>query len=205
MKANNMQEVKSIIKDKKSAKKIMSAQPKKKILKKKIIKNTVKNCGNKNSIFSHAKNNSEAQNPNLKKIHKKTNFEDISTYYKENENYKTGLDFPLLISIETEKESEFINIKLGESDSKVDINPTILQKPKNNIDESCEIFDFTDKTNVDYVLNNLSILSESQSFKEPSKIFDECDKDDDSKRSKAINQIRIFNVKQSIQSLNKCQ
>ena len=205
MKAYNIQGVKSVIKDKKSPKKIMSAQPNKKILKKKLIKNNIKNCGNKNIIFFHTKKNSDSQKPNLIKIHKKANFKDISTYYKENENYKTGFDFPFLKSIETEKESEFINIKLGESDSKADRTPTIFQKPKTKIDESCEIFDFTDKTNVDYVLNNLSILNESQSFKEPSKIFDECNKDDASKRSKAINQIRIFNVKQSIQSLNKCQ
>ena len=59
-----------------------------------------------------------------------------------------------------------------------------------------EIYDFTDKTNVDYVLKNLSVLSYSKSVKDKSSfILDDFNEEENENKQK-INQIKIFNTKQ---------
>ena len=69
-----------------------------------------------------------------------------------------------------------------------------------NENDSMEIYDFSDKTNVDYVLKNFSALSCSKSGKEKSKssfILDDFN-DEDISGNKNINKIKDFNTKQSI-------
>ena len=69
-----------------------------------------------------------------------------------------------------------------------------------NENDSMEIYDFSDKTNVDYVLKNFSALSCSKSGKEKSKssfILDDFN-EEDINGNKNINKIKIFNTKQSI-------
>ena len=69
-----------------------------------------------------------------------------------------------------------------------------------NENDSMEIYDFSDKTNVDYVLKNFSALSCSKSGKEKSKssfILDDFN-EEDINGNKNINIIKVFNTKQSI-------
>ena len=138
-----------------------------------------------------------------------------------NNKKKDILPIPLLIPKESETESFFINFKLGENDSYTEstirndlkqnnINNLKLNnnKSKNynycNVDknigqnenDSMEIYDFTDKTNVDYVLKNLSVLSYSKSVKDKSSfILDDFNEEENENKQK-INQIKIFNTKQ---------
>ena len=138
-----------------------------------------------------------------------------------NNKKKDILPIPLLIPKESETESFFINFKLGENDSYTEstirndlkqnnINNLKLNnnKSKNynycNVDknigqnenDSMEIYDFTDKTNVDYVLKNLSVLSYSKSVKDKSSfILDDFNEEENDNKQK-INQIKIFNTKQ---------
>lgn len=132
---------------------------------------------------------------------------------------------PLLISKESEGESLFINYKLGQNDSytestlrsdlkNYDLKNKKLNLIKNkynhcNVDEnigrnendSLELYDFSDKTNVDYVLRNLSALSCSRSGKDKSSInLDDCN-EDESGNKKVINKIKIFNAKQSLSNI----
>ena len=202
MKTNYSKTAKSTLKHITPIKQKTSIKSKKTTLPKKNLHNTMYNSFRKNYTSSTAKKPSRTQNPKLKNIRKISNFEDISTYYKENENCKIEYEIPPLITIETETESEFINIKLGEPDSKFDESIRDFKEKNNKNNDSREIFDFTNKTHVDYVMNNLSILSESHSFKESSDIFDECNNDETSGKSKVINKIRIFNTKQNIQNFN---
>ena len=127
--------------------------------------------------------------------------EDKSTNYNENTNYKVEFNIPHLFTVEAETESEFLNIKLGEGDSIID-NPKESNIKNKIYDDSCEIYDFTDKTHVDFVLNNLSILSDSFNFNEYSSNFlDDCNRNEISGDNKIANKIKIFNTKQSIPSL----
>ena len=71
-----------------------------------------------------------------------------------------------------------------------------------NENDSLEIYDFTDKTNVDYVLKNLSALSCSKSGKDKSSItLDDFNEEDKSGNKKMINKIKIFNTKQSLSNI----
>ena len=71
-----------------------------------------------------------------------------------------------------------------------------------NENDSLEIYDFTDKTNVDYVLKNLSALSCSKSGKDLSSIIlDDFNEEDKSGNKKIINKIKIFNTKQSLSNI----
>ena len=156
---------------------------------------------------------------------KKFNSHDFD--FKLNDKKIKDIIIPKLISKESEHESLFINFKLGEKDSltestvKSDLNTCNNDNKNKNlkqnkinynrceVDEnleqneniSFEIYDFNDKTNVDYVLKNLSALSCSKSGKERSSLLlndcnDEYDENIDNKQK--INKIKIFNVKQSI-------
>ena len=69
-----------------------------------------------------------------------------------------------------------------------------------NESNSLEIYDFTDKNNEDYVLNNISVLSYSKSEKDKSFYID--DFNDDINMNKNINKIKIFNTKNNCLSLN---
>ena len=70
-----------------------------------------------------------------------------------------------------------------------------------NENDSLELYDFSDKTNVDYVLRNLSALSCSRSGKDKSSInLDDCN-EDESGNKKVINKIKIFNAKQSLSNI----
>lgn len=143
---------------------------------------------------------------------------------------------PLIIPKESEAESLFINLKLGEKDSymestlrsdlkdyknnQININNKKINNSKNKIslkkynhcevdgnigqneNDSLEIYDFSDKTNVDYVLKNLSALSCSKSGKDRSSIIlDDCNEEDKSGNIKMINKIKIFNTKQSLSNI----
>ena len=157
---------------------------------------------------------------------KKVNSHDFD--FKMNDKKKKYIIIPALISKESEHESLFINFKLGEKDSltestirsdliicnKDNKTRNMEQYKKNdynrcevdgNLEQneniSFEIYDFNDKTNVDFVLRNLSVLSCSKSGKEKSSLLindfnDEFN--DNSGNKQKINKIRIFNVKQSI-------
>ena len=71
-----------------------------------------------------------------------------------------------------------------------------------NESDSFEIYDFTDKNNEDYVLNNISVLSYSKSGKDKSSYnFDDFN-DDDINMNKNIDKIKIFNTKNNCLSLN---
>lgn len=136
---------------------------------------------------------------------------------------------PTLVSKESEYESLFINFKLGEKDSLTEstvrsdlISYNNDNKIKNlkqnkkinnynrceveknleqNENNSFEIYDFNDKTNVDFVLRNLSALSCSKSGKERSSfLLNDCNDEyvDNIGNKQKINKIKIFNVKQSI-------
>lgn len=139
---------------------------------------------------------------------------------------------PLLIPKESETESFFINFKLGEKDSYTestlksdlkkinkDYNINNLKLNNNNeiknynycyVDknieqnenDSLEIYDFTDKNNVDYVLGNLSILSCSKSIKDKSSFILDDFNEEESENKKVINKIKIFNTKQSLSNKN---
>ena len=96
------------------------------------------------------------------------------------------------------------NIKLNiNNDNKNGKNYDYCDVDKNigkNENDSMEIYDFSDKTNVDYVLKNFSALSCSKSGKEKSKssfILEDFN-DEDISGNKNINKIKIFNTKQSI-------
>ena len=104
-----------------------------------------------NYTSSKAKNATEIKKTKPKKCQKLSTMEDKSTNYNEYINYKVEFNIPHLFTVEAETESEFLNIKLGESDS-------IIDKPKESkikskiYDDSREIYDFTDKTHVDFVI-----------------------------------------------------
>ena len=135
---------------------------------------------------------------------------------------------------ESETESFFINFKLGEKDSYMDsvilkpdkkiekdeIFKKINLKNNNfnqrynyckvnkdcgqNENDSLEIYDFNDETNVDYVLKNMSALSCNKTCRdENSNIFEDCDEMNDSKaqNEKIINNIKIFEINNNITNL----
>ena len=147
--------------------------------------------------------------------------------FKLNDKKIENIIIPALISKESEHESLFINFKLGEKDSLTEStvrsdlitcnNDNKIKNLKQNkndynrceVDEnleqnennSFEIYDFNDKTNVDFVLRNLSALSCSKSGKEKSSfLFNDCNDEFDENfgNKQKINKIKIFNVKQSI-------
>ena len=64
-----------------------------------------------------------------------------------------------------------------------------------NESDSLEIYDFNDKNNEDYILNNLSVLSCSKSWKEKSSFNVDDFNDEDINGNKNINKIKIFNTK----------
>lgn len=145
-----------------------------------------------------------------------------------NNKKKDNFIIPLLIPRESDTESLFINFKLGEKDSYTEstlrsnvnkrneyknidnlkLNKNMIKNydhcdvDKNigkNENDSLEIYDFTDKTNVNYVLKNLSALSCSKSGKDKSSFnLDDLNEDELSGNKKIINKIKVFNTKQSI-------
>ena len=135
---------------------------------------------------------------------------------------------------ESETESFFINFKLGEKDSYMDnliLKPDKqIEKDKvykqinlknNNINkkynyckvskdcernenDSLEIYDFNDETNVEYVLKNMSALSGDKTYRdENSNIFEDCDEISDTRiqNEKIINKIKIFEINNNIMNL----
>ena len=70
-----------------------------------------------------------------------------------------------------------------------------------NENDSLELYDFSDKTNIDYALRNLSALSCSRSGKDKSSInLDDCN-EEESGNKKVINKIKMFNAKQSLSNI----
>ena len=139
-----------------------------------------------------------------------------------NEKNKGNFIIPLLISKDSDDESLFINFKLGEKDTYTEstlrndlkANNNNIKIPNNydycevddniglNENDSLEIYDFNDKTNVDYVLKNLSMLSYSKSGNEKSFILlDDYNEENTNRNKKMINKIKIFNTKQSISNM----
>ena len=186
------------------------------------------------------------QKYNINKINNKINIEDSSTNclsgsnnknkntQKLNNNLTNKLKkdlfiIPLIISKESDTESNFINFKLGDKDSNTESTlrsdlknynyknekkcPNTLKKKYNHCDvdknigqnesNSFEIYDFSDKSNVDYVLRNLSALSCSRSGKDKSSsILDDINEEETNGNKKPINKIKIFNTKQSLSNIN---
>lgn len=160
-------------------------------------------------------------------INKKNLIPKIIEYNIINNKKKGNFIIPLLIPRESDTESLFINFKLGEKDSCTEStlrSNANKRNEYNNIDnlklnniiknyehcdvdknigknenDSLEIYDFTDKTNVNYVLKNLSALSCSKSGKDKSSFnLDDLNEDEISGNKKIINEIKVFNTKQSI-------
>ena len=137
---------------------------------------------------------------------------------------------------EPETESFFINFKLGENDSFMDyqllkpdkqiVNDKVYKKinlKNNNVNkkynyckvnkdcgrnenDSLEIFDFNDETNVEYVLNNMSNLSCNKTCRdENSNLFENCDEINNTKtqNEQIINNIKIFEINNNITNLCK--
>ena len=143
---------------------------------------------------------------------------------KQKENFL----IPLLITKESE-ESFFINYKLAKNDTitestlrsdlinynlnNLKFNKKIKQKYDHcNVDEnigknendSLELYDFTDKENVDYVLTNFSVLSYSNSNKDISSInLDDCNEEEIGENKKFINKIKIFSAKKNLSKFVK--
>jgi len=133
----------------------------------------------------------------------------------------------------SESESFFINFKLGEKDSfmesifksRLKINENENNKKinlKNNFDycrvnkdsgknenDSLEIYDFNDETNVKYVLKNLSTTlscDKSDVNNNLSNIFEELNEenwDNDEGKDKIINDIKIFEVNKNLVNLSQ--
>ena len=137
---------------------------------------------------------------------------------------------------ESETESYFINFKLGEKDSFMDnlftktdkkieknkifkkinlknnnINPKYNYCKVNkdcgkNENDSLEIYDFNDETNVDYVLKNMSALSCNKTNRnESSVIFEDCDETSGIKaqNENIINSIKIFEINDNMMNLGE--
>jgi hypothetical protein len=142
----------------------------------------------------------------------------LNSIYKQKEN----LLIPLLITKESE-ESLFINYKLAKNDTitestlrsdfiNYNLNNLKLNKKKKkydhcNVDEnigknendSLELYDFSVKENVDYVLTNFSALSYSNSNKDISSInLDDCNEEENGENKKFINKIKIFSAKKNL-------
>ena len=187
--------------------------------KKYIKKKKKKSCNNNNpSNIEDSSTNCFSGNKNKNFI---TKLDNKFLSEKKIENF-----IPFLISKENDTESLFINFKLGEKDSYTEStlrsdsknynnynyvnNIKLTNKNYNNYNycevddsigkneiDSLEIYDFNDKTNVDYVLKNLSALSCSKSGKDKSSIIlNECN-DEDISGNKNINKIKVFNAKQN--------
>ena len=200
------------------------------------VKAKISNKNNKESKVNRKCNNN--------KINNKLNIEDSSTNYLSGSNNKNKnknvqklsnnltdkikkeiFIKPLLISKESDTESNFINFKLGEKDSYIEstlrselknsnfknekICPNNLKKRYNHCDidknigqnesNSFEIYDFNDKSNVDYVLKNFSALSSSRSGKDKSSFnVDDINEKEINDNNMQINQIKIFNTKHSL-------
>ena len=190
-----------------------------KITKKYIKEKKKKSCNNNNpSNIEDSSTNCFSGNKNKNFI---TKLDNKFLSEKKIENF-----IPFLISKENDTESLFINFKLGEKDSYTESTLRSDSKNYNNYNyfnnikltnknyknynycevddsigkneiDSLEIYDFNDKTNVDYVLKNLSALSCSKSGKDKSSIIlNECN-DEDISGNKNINKIKVFNAKQN--------
>ena len=104
-----------------------------------------------------------------------------------------------------ENESKNINNKKLNNDKNVVKNYEHCEVDCNigkNESDSLEIYDFSDKTNVDYVLRNLSALSSKSGKEKSSFILDDFNDEDISGNKKMVNKIKIFNTKQSLS--NNC-
>ena len=181
----------------------------------------------KKTGYNNNPSNIEDSSTNCLSGNKKKNFKSKLDDKLLNDKKFENFIIPFLITKDNDTESLFINFKLGEkdsysesllrNDSKIDNNNyanniKLTNKNFNNynyceVDEnigkneidSLELYDFNDKSNVDYVLKNLSALSCSKSGKDKSSsiILDECNDEDISGNKKIINKIKIFNVKQN--------
>ena len=166
------------------------------------------------------------------------NNEDSSTNFLSGFNekkifYKKTRKDKISPNIKSESESFFINFKLGEKDSfmesifksRLKINGNENNKKinlKNNFDycrvnkdsgknenDSLEIYDFNDETNVKYVLKNLSTTlscDKSEVNNNLSNIFEELNEenwDNDEEKDKIINDIKIFEVNKNLVNLSQ--
>ena len=225
---NNNDKNKSLKNDNKTKEKYLSKNKNQTLLKNSRAKKILK-IKEQNNLKQKINNiNMEDLSTNcLSGINKKNLIPKIENNIISNKK-KCNFIIPLLMPRESETESLFINFKLGEKDSYTEstlrsdinkineyknisnlkLNKSILKNyehcnvDKNigkNEDDSLEIYDFTDKTNVNYVLKNLSALSCSKSGRDKSSLnLDDLNEDEISGNKKMINQIKVFNTKQSI-------
>ena len=167
--------------------------------------------------------------PNKKMLFKsksQINNEDSSTNFLSGLKEKKFVKNDISTKMKSETESFFINFKLGEKDSFMDnilinYSKTIENENKKKINlkqnfnyckvnnyssqnenDSFEIYDFNDETNVRYVLKNLSNLScdKSEVGGGLSNIFEDLNEenwDNDEEKDKIINDIKIFEVKKN--------
>ena len=192
-----------------------------KIISKTIKKKSIRHKYNKISNIDDSSTNCFSRNNN-KRINVIPQFNMNLIHKQQKENFI--IPFLLTKTKESDTESLFINYKLGQNDSNMEsaqksdfknvnlnnlkINKIIKNKYNYcNVDEnigknendSLELYDFSDKTNVDYVLKNLSALSCSKSNKDKSSInLDDCNEGEISGNKIFINKIKIFNAKKSL-------
>ena len=173
---------------------------------------------------------------NTKKINLEINYLNNNINKNKEEYIIPSLLFKNNTNKESETESFFINFKLGEKDSymdslilkpdkqiekdkifkKINLKNNNINKKYNycklnkdcgrNENDSLEIYDFNDETNVEYVLKNMSALSCNKTCRdENSNIFEDCDEISTTKaqNEKIINNIKIFEVNNNITNLCK--
>ena len=137
--------------------------------------------------------------------------------YLNSNQKKEDCFIPFIISDtkDSETESFFINFKLGEKDSYLEnLHNNVSKHDKKTIikkinlknmfnyckvnkesgkyeNDSLELYDFNDKTNVEYILKNLSLNCDKSGINDISNILEDCNEE------KECNIIKIFETKQN--------
>lgn len=167
---------------------------------------------------NNKKHNIQKVNPNLKNNQKKDDFVIPLLIARDSDTESLFINFKLgekdsytestlrsdIKNYDFKNEKKNINnIKLNNNNIKNKYNHCeVDQHIGQNESNSFELYDFTDKSNIDYVLKNLSALSCSKSGKDKSSIImDDINEEEVSGHKKPINKIKIFNTKQSLSNI----
>ena len=136
---------------------------------------------------------------------------ELKKYFINTENKENAyISYLINNNKESESESFFINFQLCEKEStisdifsnnsskRLNLKNNFFDKKINNINnankaenDSVELYDFNAKSDVDYVLKNISIISKI-CMKSTNSIFEDCDECND---DKTVNKIKIFKTK----------
>jgi len=222
--ASSIQSINKLIPLKKNTFTIKSIQNKKP---KKLINNKINNI-----IAKHQNNDEDSSTNFLSGFNYKKNNNNINlpTYLNNAEKEeKYIVSESILKKRESKTESFFINFQLGEkdpfidsifkNDSKYDNQNSKKFTLKNNYynyglnkgygkgdNDSLELYDFNDDTNVEFILKNISYLNENKSRANNISIIfeniEEISEDNDKEKEKIVGDIKIFDVKKSIFNLN---